>query len=242
MCQFDSFFTHFLENADRIRDTGFEYIVGVDQKCTGIRVHLGVSLECSVFIREAHDPAVGVCTKYRNIEHLTGQNIGSSGTSADYCGTCTIDTCVWSLCTAKTKFHDPVTACRIADTSCFGSDKALVVDDIEDCGLDKLCFHDRSDNFDKRLSWEYDSSFRNCVDISGKTESAQIFQEIFFKNIKTSEVINIFCFKVKILDILDHLFQTCCDREASPAWIDTIEHVEDNSLVGWVFEITLHHR
>ena len=73
-------------------------------------------------------------------------------------------------------------------------------------------------------------------------ESAQIFQEIFFKNIKTSEVINIFCFKVKILDILDHLLQTCCDREASSAWIDTIEHVEDNSLVGWVFEITLHHR
>ena len=61
-------------------------------------------------------------------------------------------------------------------------------------------------------------------------------------DIKTSEVINIFCFKVKILDILDHLLQTCCDREASSAWIDTIEHVEDNSLVGWVFEITLHHR
>ena len=41
--------------------------------------------------------------------------------------------------------------------------------------------------------------------------------------------------------IFDHLFQTCCDRKAATAWIDTIKHIKNYSLIGWVLKIALHH-
>ena len=111
-------------------------------------------------------------SKYRHIEHFTGEYTGSTGTSANHCSAGTENTGIRSLGAAKTEFHDRVTFCCVAYTSCFGSDKALVVNDVEDCCFYKLGFHDRCNNFYKRLSWEYNSSFRDCIDITGELEVA----------------------------------------------------------------------
>ena len=241
MGKFHTFLSHLFKDADCIWDTGFEDIIGVDQKRTGIWIHSGIGLKCSVFIRETHDPAVCVCAKYGNVEHLACKYIGGAGTSADHSGACTINTGIRSLCTTKTKFHDSISSRCVADAGCLGSNKTLMIDDVQDRSLNKLCFHDRCNDLNKRFSWKYDSSLRDCINITGKMKAAQIFQKIFFKNMKTSEVIDVFRAEMKIFDILDHLFQTCSNCETASARVDTIKHIKDNGLVGWVLEITLHH-
>ena len=111
-------------------------------------------------------------SKDRYVEHLACENTRSTGTSTDDCGTCAKDTCIRSLGTTQTKFHDRITLCSIANAGCFGSNEALVIDDIQDCCLYKLSFHDRCYNFDKRFSWEDNCSLRNCIDITCETEVA----------------------------------------------------------------------
>ena len=93
-----------------------------------------------------------------------------TGASTDDSCTSTIDTGIRPLCTTQTEFHDSVPTGCIADSGCFGSNQTLMIDDIQDCGFYKLCFHDRSDYFDEWFSRKYDSSFRNCINISGKFE------------------------------------------------------------------------
>ena len=46
---------------------------------------------------------------------------------------------------------------------------------------------------------------------------------------------------MKILNILDHLLQTGSDGKSTATWIGTVEHIEDNGLVRWIFKISLHH-
>ena len=170
--KFHTFLSHLFKDADCIWDTRFEDIIGVDQKRTGIWIHSGIGLKCSVFIRETHDPAVCVCAKYGNVEHLACKYIGGAGTSADHSGACTINTGIRSLCTAKTKFHDSISSRCVADTGCLGSNKTLMIDDVQDRSFNKLCFHDRCNDLDKWFSWEYDSSFRDCINITGKMKVA----------------------------------------------------------------------
>ena len=107
-----------------------------------------------------------------NIEHLTGQYIGSTAASADDGSTCTVNAGVRSLCTAKSKLHDAIALGCIAYAGCFCSDQRLMVYDVQDRGFHKLGFHDRSNNFDKWLTWEHDASLRNGIDASGEPESA----------------------------------------------------------------------
>ena len=113
---------------------------------------------------------MGVSSKDWYVKHFASKNTGSTGTSADDCGTGTKDTGIWTLGTAKTEFHDRVTFCCVADTGCFSGNKALVVDDVQDSSFYKLCFHDRCNNFYKWFSWEYNSSLRNCIDITCEFE------------------------------------------------------------------------
>ena len=241
MCKFDTFFSHFFEDTDRVWNTGFQDIISIYQQCAGIWIHFGVCFESCVFIWEAHDPAVGMCSQNRYVKHLSGQYVGSSGASTDDSCTCTIDTGIRTLCTTQAEFHDSVPTGCIADSGCFGSNQTLMIDDIQDCGFYKLCLHDRSDYFDEWFSRKYDSSFRNCINISGKFKRSQIFQKIVFKDMKASEIFDIIVCKMKIFNIFDHLFQTCCDRKAATAWIDTIKHIKNYSLIGWVLKIAVHH-
>ena len=168
MGEFDTFFSHFFKYSDRVWHTGFQYIVGIYQKCTGIRVHSRISLECSVFIREAHDPAMGMSSKNRNIEHLTGKNIGSAGASADDCCSGTVDTCIRSLGPTKSKFHNSVASGCVADSGRLGGNKTLMVDNVQNRCFYKLSLHDRCDNLYQWFSWKHDGSLRDGIDIAGK--------------------------------------------------------------------------
>ena len=83
----------------------------------------------------------------RDIKHLAGKHIRCADTSADHSGSGSIKSGIRSLSTAETKFHDTVSLCRMDNTGCFCRDQALMIDDIQDRSLHKLCLHDRSDDF-----------------------------------------------------------------------------------------------
>ena len=72
-------------------------------------------------------------------------------------------------------------------------------------------------------------------------ESAKIFQKIFFKYGKTAQIFDILICKSQILNILNHLLQSGTNGKTASAWIITVKHVENDSLVSWVFKIPLHH-
>ena len=53
-------------------------------------------------------------------------------------------------------------------------------------------FHHGSDHLQERLHRKDNSAFRNGINITGKMVSCKVFQEIFIKYVKASQVVNIF--------------------------------------------------
>ena len=177
----------------------------------------------------------------RNVKHLSCEYTGSSDTSSNNCSTCAENTGIGTLGAAEAKFHNAVTLCSITYTGCFGSDETLMVHDIQDSGFHELSFHNRCDNLYHRLTGKDYGTFWNGINITAETEVAQVFQKIIFKDAQASEVFDILFGKAQVFNVFNHLLQSGTDCEAAAAWIVTVKHIKDNSLVGWVFEITLHH-
>ena len=184
---------------------------------------------------------MGVSSQHGHVEHLSGQDVGGSGTSGDHCGPRAVDTRVGSLSSPKAEFHDTVTPRGVAYPGRLGGDQALVIDYVQNRGLHKLRFHDRRDDFYDRFSGKDHSSFRDGIDISRKMEGTEIFQEILLKNMKSSQIINILFGKMKIFYIFNHLLQPGGNGETAAAGVGAVKHIEDDSLVCGVFEIPLHH-
>lgn len=140
-------FSHLFENADGVRNAGFENIVRIYKKNACFRIQFRIRFKCGVFIRETHDPAVCVGSLDRNIKHLSCQDIGGSDAAADHGSTRAVNAGIRSLRTAKPKFHDAVALCSIDYAGCFRGDQTLVVNHVQNRGFYQLCLHDRSDNF-----------------------------------------------------------------------------------------------
>src|SRR5699024_9666407 len=144
-----------------------------------------------IFIRKAHNPAVGVSPLDRYIEHLSGQYVGGADAAADHGGPGTVDPGIRPLGPAETEFHDAVASGCINYPGSFGGDQRLLIDHVQNSCLQKLCLHYRSDDFHQWLPGEYYGSFRNGIDISGKVEAPQILQKIVVKQLQIPEVVDI---------------------------------------------------
>ena len=70
--------------------------------------------------------------------------------------------------TSSNSFTSPI---AVSYTHLFGSNEALVIDDIQDCCLYKLSFHDRCYNFDKRFSWAV--SYTHLCDLQHVYEQSE---------------------------------------------------------------------
>lgn len=116
-----------------------------------------------------------------------------------------------------------------------------MVNDIQQSSFNELCLHDRSHNFDKRFLREDDSTFGNGVNITCKMEILQIVKEVFLEKACASQVINIFRFKMQILDIINGLIQTAGDGIGAAAWILAVKNVKYNTFLGMALEVALHH-
>ena len=183
-----------------------------------------------------------MCALDRDIEHLAAEHIGGADTARNHGSPCAVHARVRPLCAAQSEFHDAVALGRIHDTFCLGGNQALVVDDIEQGRLHQLRLHDGGNDLDQRFPWEDDGSLRNRIDITGKAEVAEIFQEVFLEYPQASQVLNVAAVKTQVPDVFNHLLQPGADGKAIAVGIGAVEHVKDYGLVGVLFlKISLHH-
>ena len=123
----------------------------------------------------------------------------------------------------------------------FGGDQALVIDDVQQSGLNKLGFHDWRDDFDQRFLRENDCSFGNGIDITCKPKVFQIIKEIFLEKSGASQIINIFLFKMQVFDVINSLVKTAGNGIGTAARILAIKNIKDNMFFGVSFKVALHH-
>ena len=119
-----------LKYANCVGNAGFERVIGVHQKCTGIRVEISIGSEGSILIREDHDPAVRMRPHDGYVKHLTGQYIGGANTAADPSSSGSLDSCIRTLGPAKTELHNPVTLSGVHNAGSLGGDQRLMIDHI----------------------------------------------------------------------------------------------------------------
>ena len=182
-----------------------------------------------------------MCSHNRYIKHFAGEYIGSSDASTDHSSSCSVQSRIRSLGTAKSELHDTVSLCCINNTGSFRGNQTLVIQNREDCCFNKLGLHDRSHDFQKWFSWKDDASFRNRINISAEMESAQVMKKVFTEQSKTSQVINILIRKIQIFNIVNDLIQSCHDGISAFVWVITEENIEYNGLIFLCFKISLHH-
>ena len=176
----------------------------------------------------------------RNIKHLSGQDVAGADASGDHGGSCPVDTGIRTLGTAKTELHDAA-ASFLNDTGGLGGDQALVIDDVQQSGLNKLGFHDWRDDFDQRFLRENDCSFGNGIDITCKPKVFQIIKEIFLEKSGASQIVNIFLFKMQVFDVINSLVKTAGNGIGTAARILAIKNIKDNMFFGVSFKVALHH-
>ena len=168
----DAYIAHLLEDADRIRDAGFQSIICVNEQSAGIRVQPRIFFESSVLVFKAHDPAVRMGSQDRYVEHFSCQYIGCTYT-APYDGSSgAIQTCIRTLRAAQSEFHDSIALRGMYYAGSFRGDQTLMIDDRQYSGLYKLCLHDRRNNFDQRFSREDHAALGNGIDVSAEVEAA----------------------------------------------------------------------
>ena len=184
---------------------------------------------------------MGVSAFYRNIEELAGQHIGGTDTAADHGSTGAVDTGVRSLRPAQTELHDTVALGSVYHAGALGGNQALVIDDIQNSGFYQLGFHNRRDYLHQRLPRKYDGSLRNRIDIAGEMEIAQVFQKVLVEELQTSQIFDVVLVKGQILNIIDDLVKARRDGKAVAGGIFPVKGVENNSFIGVIFEIALHH-
>jgi hypothetical protein len=200
-------------------------------------------LNAGQFIRKTHDPAVCVRAFDGNLKQFAAENVGRANAACNDGRPCTVCTGVRALRTAKTEFHDTVSACRITDPCGFGGDEALMVDDIQDGGLHQLCLHDRRHDFHERFAREDQRAFGYRIDIAGEFKMCKIIEKILVKDADAPEIVDILRTEVQFLDVLEKLLYAAHDRITAAAGIGAEKSVEDDGLIlVFVFKVALHHR
>ncbi len=178
-------FAHFCKDTDGVGHAGFQSVVGICQQNAGVRIEFGILLKGCIFVRETHNPAVGMGSLHRYVKELAGQDVGGADTAADHGSPCAVDAGVRSLGAAESEFHNAVAFCRVNHPGSLGGDEALVVDNRKNSRFDKLGLHNGGHHFYQGFSGEDYRSFRDGIDIAGEAEIAQVVQKIFFKKPET---------------------------------------------------------
>ncbi len=206
-----------------------------------MRIKLGVSFEGSIFIRETHNPAVGVGALHGNVEHFSRQDVGGADTAADHRRPGPVDTRIRSLSPAKAKLHNAVPSGGINHPGRLGGDQALMVDDIQNRSLHQLRLHHRSDHLQKWLPGKYHCSLRDGVDISREMKSSQILQKIILKKSQAPQILHVIGGEMQIPHIFNYLLQTRRYGKAAVAGILPVKRIKNHHLFRGIFEISLHH-
>ena len=72
-------------------------------------------------------------------------------------------------------------------------------------------------------------------------EIAQVFQKVLVEELQASQIFDVVLGKGQVLNIIDHLIQASRDGKAVAGGILPVKGVKDNSFIGLILEIALHH-
>ena len=159
---------------------------------------------------------------------------GCSRTSSDVGRSCAKDRCRRPVCPSGAELHDRSALGSSDDTVGFCGNQALMVDNQQKHGLDKLRLDHRSSYGQNRFVWKNGCSLWYCPNITSELKVSQIVEKAFTENIFSPEEFYIFCCEVKTLQILYCLLYTCHNGIASAIGNFSEEHVK----IGDVFNIT----
>ena len=95
---------------------------------------------------------------------------------------------------------------------------------------------------DERLAGKDHGSLRDRPDAARELEMSEIIKEVLVKDPESAQIGDVLRGKVKLLDIIDQLFDAAHDGISAAAGVIAVESIEDHRAVLFVvLEITLHH-
>ena len=236
-------YKHFVENADRVRNTGLEHVVRVDKERAVLRIFGRIGLERLILAVEELHPAVRHSAERRDAEAPVADRAGRADAAADVRGARAVHRAVKALCAAGAEFHHGAAVCRAHDAVRFRRDQALVVDAQKDHRFDELRLNHRPAHRDDRFAREDRRAFRHRPDVADKLEIAQVFEELFAKDVLGAQVLNVLVGEGKVLQVIDELLDARHDGEAAAVGNLAEEHVEiSDRILESAYKITVRHR
>ena len=117
-----------------------------------------------------------------------------------------------------------------------------MVDGQQGKGLDKLCFNGRSPHHHQGLLGEHRGPLRHGINVAGKPEISQIFQEFLAEQVPPPKIRNVLLGEVQVLDVVDQLLQARGNGKAALVRHPAEEHVKIRDLIlEAVLEIPVAH-
>ena len=172
----------------------------------------------------------------RDLKIPVAHRAGGGSAAADKRGARSVDRGFRALCAARAEFRHRTAVGGAHDAVCLGRDEGLVVEGEQDERFDELRFDCGRAHGHDRFARKNRRSLRDCVDIAGKAEGFQIFEEFFVKNLFGTQIGDVFLREFQIFDILDDLVESCGDREASAVGNIPEKNVEMDSYERMVIQ------
>ena len=235
-------FEHLIEGPDGVGHAGFQGVVGIHQQRGVGGVNFAVRLE-SIILRVEHlHPGVSHGAPGGHAVQLVRDGAGGAAAAADIRGPCADDGGVGALGPAGAELQHRAAPCSPDDAVGLGGNEALVVDGQQGKGLDKLCFNGRSPHHHQGLLGEHRGPLRHGINVAGKPEISQIFQEFLAEQVPPPKIRNVLLGEVQVLDVVDQLLQARGNGKAALVRHPAEEHVKIRDLIlEAVLEIPVAH-
>ena len=220
-----------IECADRVRDTRFQHIVGIDQQGRVLRIDLAVRPERLVFAVKHLDPGMRHGAGGGNAVDLVGNGAGGCSATADIRRARPENGGVGSLRSTGTELADDPALGRAGKPCRLGRDERLMVQHHQHIGLDELRLDRSCADGQERFPRKNDRPFRDCPDVARKVKSAQIGQKLLGKISLSAEEIEVLLGEFQIADIVHDLFESGDDRKAAVVGIFAVKDIKIDDFV-----------
>src|SRR5262245_3539588 len=112
---------------------------------------------------------------------------------------------------------------------------------VDQSGLDQLCYRQRRGDQDERLVGKAYCAFRDGVDVTGETQPGEIVEEIASKATGAFETVNLVGRKAQCLEIDEGILETGCNQKIASLRQPPYEEFKHGLLVLAAIQIGLDH-
>src|SRR5262245_57818479 len=112
---------------------------------------------------------------------------------------------------------------------------------VDQAGLDQLCYRQGRGDPDERFVRKAYCAFRNSVDVTGETESGEVVEEITSKATGAFEPVNVVRRKAQRLEIGEGVLEAGCDQKIASRRQPPHEEFEHGLIVLAAIQICLDH-